>query len=220
MSGAVQSLAWAMSIRNIDASSFRVLIALVNRANHRTGECFPSHKVIADDAEMSVATVKRVIERLVERGLVTVHPQSRDNGAKSVNRYRLAIAQDELPIAQNELGAQLTGELCNRTRNKEPSRAKALSVRAKTIEEAYKSNELEPVEAENWAVTNMKWHRSDARAELVRFIDSAMAAGRTYKDWMAAWRNWCRSPYCKTRAAGSGGYVPNYLKDPNEPMYV
>lgn len=203
MSGAVQSLAWAMSIRGIDASSFRVLIALVNRANHRTGECYPSHRLIADDAEMSVATVKRCLERLVEKKLVTVHPQKRDNGGDSVNRYRLTVAQNELPPAQNELPPQLNGELPNRTRNKEhTSRAKALSVaRARKPETDFDNSGLAVSEACGWALAEMGWSPGQATMEFVRFKDHAAANDVRYRNWMAAWRNWCRSPYCHTKSS-------------------
>lgn len=217
MSGAVQSLAWAMSIRGLDASSFRVLIALVNRANHNTGECFPSHRLIAEDCEMSVATVKRVQDRLVGRGVITVHQQTRDNGSKTSNRYRLAIAQDEPPIAQNEPSPQLTGEPSITRNNKHTSRAKALSV-SRTLDQFLKAEGitgLAPVEWSHWAQDELGWTAGQATMEVARFVDSCKAHDRKYKDWMAAWRNWCRSPYCKTvsPAAAATAYR-------NEPLRV
>lgn len=37
--------------------------------------------------------------------------------------------------------------------------------------------------------------REEAEAQFVRFRDSAIAAGRRYADWGAAWRNWLTSDY-------------------------
>jgi DNA-binding transcriptional regulator YhcF (GntR family) len=198
MSGAVQSLSWAMSVRGIDASSFRVLIALVNRANHSTGECFPSHRRIAEDTEMSVATVKRVIDRLVERELLTVHRQTRENGSKTSNRYRLTIAQNELPIAQNELSPQVTGELSITSNNKHSSEPKGSSEGRARPKTDFEHGGLTTGEALAWARPDMGWTDAQAFYEWTRFQDDAEANSRRYSNWMAAWRKWCRSPYCKT----------------------
>jgi hypothetical protein len=38
---------------------------------------------------------------------------------------------------------------------------------------------------------------AEASAQFIRFRDSAIANGRSYADWTAAWRNWLTSPYFK-----------------------
>lgn len=58
-----------------------------------------------------------------------------------------------------------------------------------------------PAEWEAWAISTLGWSKAQAAAEGMRFIDSAMAKRRTYVDWQAAWRQWCRSPYQKTVGA-------------------
>ena len=40
----------------------------------------------------------------------------------------------------------------------------------------------------------------DVQAETQRFLDRNRAKGETYKDWVAAWRNWLTSPYAKAPA--------------------
>ena len=57
-----------------------------------------------------------------------------------------------------------------------------------------------PLEWVDWAVGNMGWSRRQSEAEAMRFIDNAAAHRRLYVDWLAAWRNWCRSPFQKTVA--------------------
>lgn len=47
----------------------------------------------------------------------------------------------------------------------------------------------------------MGWSKAQVDGEAERFVDSALAHRRTYVDWRAAWRQWCRSPYQKTVGA-------------------
>ena len=49
-----------------------------------------------------------------------------------------------------------------------------------------------------WAVKDRGWSKQQAKDESQRFIDSALAKRRTYVDWFAAWRQWCRSPFQRT----------------------
>lgn len=63
---------------------------------------------------------------------------------------------------------------------------------------AWQDGRTAPDEYITWAVTELGWSRGQARTEAQRFIDSALAKRRTYVDWMAAWRQWCRSPFQKT----------------------
>jgi DNA-binding transcriptional MocR family regulator len=48
----------------------------------------------------------------------------------------------------------------------------------------------------------------DIEAETSRFLDRNRANGTTYKDWLAAWRNWMTSPYAKGARAGPNGAAP------------
>lgn len=52
-----------------------------------------------------------------------------------------------------------------------------------------------------WALKDRGWSKAQVQAEAQRFIDSALAKRRTYVDWFAAWRQWCRSPFQKTVAS-------------------
>lgn len=63
---------------------------------------------------------------------------------------------------------------------------------------AWGDDQQMPDEWLTWATSQMGWSRSQAAAEASRFIDNALAKRRTYVDWKAAWRQWCRSPFQKT----------------------
>jgi len=51
-----------------------------------------------------------------------------------------------------------------------------------------------------WAQAEMGWPTAVAKREATKFLDYALAHRRTYVDWKAAWRQWCRSPFQKTEA--------------------
>lgn len=63
---------------------------------------------------------------------------------------------------------------------------------------AWQEGRAMPVEWLAWAQKNRRWTKAQVECEAERFIDSALANRRTYVDWFAAWRQWCRSPFQKT----------------------
>lgn len=52
-----------------------------------------------------------------------------------------------------------------------------------------------PDEWVQWAMTELRWPAPRAKSEANKFTDYALAHRKTYADWRAAWRGWCRSPY-------------------------
>jgi hypothetical protein len=61
-----------------------------------------------------------------------------------------------------------------------------------------------PVAWVEWAMNEKGWHRRDAVAEGVKFIDNALAHRRTYAQWERAWRGWVRSPFQTTKPKNAG----------------
>lgn len=58
-----------------------------------------------------------------------------------------------------------------------------------------------PVDWLRWAMSDKGWTSQQAKTEAQRFLDYAMANGKTYADWKAAWRQWCRNAFQKTVGA-------------------
>ena len=50
--------------------------------------CYVSHRRIAADLKISVATVKRALDELQGKGYVSVEQRRRSNGSKCCNVYR------------------------------------------------------------------------------------------------------------------------------------
>jgi DNA-binding transcriptional MocR family regulator len=78
---------WALDTPTGSVSRKAVLIALANATNHHTGLCCPSLKRLATEADLSVSTVQRAIDALIEMGLVAKSERQRENGSKTSNVY-------------------------------------------------------------------------------------------------------------------------------------
>ena len=67
-----------------------ILMALCDAANE-TGVCWPSVSTVAIKCCVSVRTVRRVMQKLVKRGLMISEQRYRKDGSCSSNRYRLQL---------------------------------------------------------------------------------------------------------------------------------
>lgn len=99
-----QAMAWAVDQKLPTMRKF-VLLMLANRTNHDTGRCDPSHKRIADDCGMSIATVKRAIKELIADGYLSQESRTK-NGEKQPNQYLLHLdrvgSERTHPIAHSD----------------------------------------------------------------------------------------------------------------------
>lgn len=79
-------------IEGLNNAQFRVLFYLLESANSRTFECFPSMKEISRFTGMSERTVQRHISDLADRGLFERVEQRRRDGSRAVNLYRFIVS--------------------------------------------------------------------------------------------------------------------------------
>ena len=66
---------------------------LPSRAD-REGKCFPSVRTISRDTKLSMSTVRRALDDLVNTGYIQKQPRWRANGAKSSNQYVFRICSE------------------------------------------------------------------------------------------------------------------------------
>ena len=90
-------MAAVMQMKIGDPAAKLVLLALADRADKETGQCWPSLARIAEDTELSVTTVKRRLNKLEERKLI-----KRDQRDHNSTLYTLAPT--ELGLGRTELG--------------------------------------------------------------------------------------------------------------------
>jgi DNA-binding MarR family transcriptional regulator len=208
MSIKLMTIAWSLKL---DPAEKLVLLKLADWVNEERERaiCWPSISKLADLTNVSESTVKRAIRSLEAAGHVT-----RELKTGETTRYHVhpRTVEDTSERLGTEGGVNLTrvthdppggSPMTPYTKVKQKtSEAKASSVSRET---AFDEQELEAFqfEAVEWARDMMSWSLIDANNEFNRFADSNRSRDRRYKDWMAAWRNWCRSPFCKTTAPQS-----------------
>ncbi len=91
---ATQARIWAQQAKGISTSAKWVLMMLAFRVNGQSGnfDVWPSHRCIADDAEMSVSSVKNHLNELESNGFIKIIAQFKSDGkSKSSNIYRLQV---------------------------------------------------------------------------------------------------------------------------------
>ena len=83
--------ALAMKQKGIKPSAKIVLYWLADHYNGETGECFPSHKRLAECCEMTRQSIINQLKILEEAGLVKIIPRFRSNGSHTSNTYELIL---------------------------------------------------------------------------------------------------------------------------------
>ena len=106
--------ALAMKQKGIKPSAKIVLYWLADHYNGETGECFPSHKRLAECCEMTRQSIINQLKILEEAGLVKIIPRFRSNGSHTSNTYELMLIDTEkepevvknfdIPSQKNEQG--------------------------------------------------------------------------------------------------------------------
>lgn len=86
--------ALAMKQRGLKPSAKIVLYWLADHYNGDTGECFPSHKRLAEVCEMTDRSIRNQIEVLKDMGLIEVFDRKRPNGSQTSNAYKLLLKED------------------------------------------------------------------------------------------------------------------------------
>lgn len=107
-------LRWARTQRAGHAITKAVLLVLASHAD-RHGITFPSQRTIAEEVEVSPASVNRHVKRLLELGLIEV---TRPGAGRSAAGYRLAV---DRPISVPLAGTQ-TDPVASRPDETQPTR--------------------------------------------------------------------------------------------------
>jgi hypothetical protein len=86
----IQAVAWAIE-QELEPTEKLVLILLANHGNQRN-QCFPSVRLLAHEARMSMRTITYLLGRLAKKNLISRERQQRTSGkgGRGVNLYTLA----------------------------------------------------------------------------------------------------------------------------------
>jgi hypothetical protein len=83
----------AQAAKGLPALEQVLLIWLWQHANSDTGESFPSLKMLAKEAGMSLESAKRKIKELEKRGFIEIKHRRRKDGTRTSNLYRVLIPE-------------------------------------------------------------------------------------------------------------------------------
>lgn len=83
----VHLIAWAYDQEVGSPTEKAVLLALANRANHDTKECYPSVAAMAKETELGEATVRRALKALTDKDFIARERRRRADGSLGVYNY-------------------------------------------------------------------------------------------------------------------------------------
>lgn len=99
---------WALEQRGLKPAAKIVLIQLADHHNKDTGQCNPRIGLLAEECEMSRATVFRYLNELEERGLIERVEGTREGGGRTSSHYTLKMeASFAVEGSQNETPPRL-----------------------------------------------------------------------------------------------------------------
>ena len=88
-------MAWTMETKIGDPLAKLLLVALADRADKDTGQCWPSLARLCEDTEMSMATVTRRLHYLEEGGFIR-----RDQRDQKSTLYTLSLTERPLSLTE------------------------------------------------------------------------------------------------------------------------
>lgn len=85
-----QAMTWAIGQKTANAGQKLVLLMLANHCNSHTGQCNPSHKLLAEECSMGLSTLKGHIAALEEAAYLRIIHKSIE-GVSLPNQYHLNL---------------------------------------------------------------------------------------------------------------------------------
>jgi hypothetical protein len=85
-----QAMTWAIGQKTTNAGQKLVLLMLANHSNSHTGQCNPSHKLLAEECSMGLSTLKGHIAALEEAGYLRIIHKAIE-GVSLPNQYHLNL---------------------------------------------------------------------------------------------------------------------------------
>lgn len=207
-----QAMTWAVGQKAGSAGEKLVLLMLANHCNGHTGQCNPSHRLLAEECEMGLSTLKGHIAKLEARGLLSIERRFQE-GVALPNQYRLnlkGVGQELAEVGQILAGGRSdsgrgVGQILATNQEDKPGSEPGIEPIGRGAKRAPSTFAVTDAMKE-WALKEVPL--VDVNAETGSFIDHEFRTAHT--DWAAAWRNWMRRAHKfalleRNRAAISSG---------------
>lgn len=179
-------MAWAVKQKTANSGQQLVLLLLANHTNGHTGQCNPSHKLLAEECRMGLSTLKNHIKGLEDAGFLRIVHISKE-GVSLPNQYILGGVGQNLADGGSDIDRQVGQNLATKQEDKPVIK---LSKRATRLPEDF----VVPDEWKTWAKANRPELNINQVADT--FVDywiSRADAGAAKTNWLATWRNWVRN---------------------------
>jgi DNA-binding transcriptional ArsR family regulator len=193
-----------------------VLYWLADHYNQSTGECFPSHKRLAELCEMTDRSVRLHLDQLAEAGLIEVVKRTRDNGSQTSNSYHLKMRTDDdgrkiFPTPQENISTPpvqifptlnpVNNNLVNEPEELRGAKAQKQRKPEMDLPEGWIPNDKNVQDA-----IDRGFSETEIENEADRFANFHSSKQNRFRDWDAAWRSWlARARQYRTNDRGKGG---------------
>jgi hypothetical protein len=178
------------------------------------GQCAFSTRFMAEKWKWSEARVRRYLGRLREAGIIDAAADARATHVtiRKYDRFQRVSLPTDAGNDGNATHLRRTADApATRQRRKEEDRENKENISSSLRSEAGTRERRRPLVAvdPDWRLSqelvavaeNCGLTAEQAVAEWPRFIDHALRDDVRHRDWVAAWRTWCRSPYRKAGTA-------------------
>ena len=175
------------------------------------GQCAFSTRFMAEKWSWSEARVRRYLGRLKDAGIIDAVADARATHITicKYDRFQRVSLPSDAGNDGNATHSRRTDDApSTQQRRKEEDRENITSSLRSEGGSRAKRRPQVPVDP-NWQLSqellavaeNCGLSAEQAVAEWPRFIDHALRDDVRHRDWVAAWRTWCRSPYRKAGTA-------------------
>jgi len=176
-----------LTYSGVSDKAVRLYSVLARYADNRTHEAFPSRETLAEKMGCSAKSIDRASQELIEVGAITKRQRHNSSLVYTLRVSRgvdTTVQGGSTPLSRGvDKGVHLT-----RTTELEPDNyIEKKSQRATSIPDPYSL----PIEIAE--VLQEKYPSLDLPEQRDAFVDFHTAKGSVFKDWNAAFRNWCRN---------------------------
>ena len=110
-------MAWAVKQKTANSGQQLVLLLLANHTNGHTGQCNPSHKLLAEECRMGLSTLKNHIKGLEDAGFLKIAHISKE-GVSLPNQYILGGVGQNLAEGRSEIDRRVGQNLATKQEDK------------------------------------------------------------------------------------------------------
>ena len=192
--------ALAMKQMGLKPAAKIVLYWLADHYNESTGECFPSHKRLAELCEMTDRSVRLHLDQLAEASLIEVVKRTRDNGSQTSNSYYLKMRTDGdgrkiFPTPPENISTppvQIFPTLnpVNNNHVNEPEELRGAKAQRQRKPEIDLPDGWIPSDKNVQDAIDRGFSDQEINDEADRFANFHSSKQNRFRDWDAAWRTW------------------------------